>query len=240
VHLSLPARTLNARCDCPGEYDYSRSGNPTRNALEQQICELEGGHKGFAFSSGMAALSAVTRLVKPGQEIILNDDSYGGTYRLLSKVAARNHVRVRYVDMSGAAGPANLRAAISENTRLLMIESPTNPMQRILDIRAITAIAHEYGALVEVDSTMMSPCLQQPLALGADLVVHSATKFISGHSDCMAGVVVVKDRALAEQVRWWAPHCVACLCWTLCCHGRASTRFHDLTSIVPALSSSIV
>ncbi|KAG5184537.1 cystathionine beta-lyase [Tribonema minus] len=168
-----------------GEYDYSRSGNPTRAALEKQICELEEGHKGFAFSSGMAALSAVTRLVKPGQEIILNDDSYGGTYRLLSKVAARNHVIVRYVDMSGPQGPANLSAAISDNTRLIMLESPTNPMQRILDIRAISTIAHAHNAIVE---------------LGADIVVHSATKFISGHSDCMAGVVVVKDRALAEQV----------------------------------------
>ncbi|KAG5176022.1 cystathionine beta-lyase [Tribonema minus] len=168
-----------------GEYDYSRSGNPTRAALEKQICELEGGHRGFAFSSGMAALSAVTRLVKPGQEIILNDDSYGGTYRLLSKVAARNHVIVRYVDMSGSQGPAKLKSAISDNTRLIMLESPTNPMQRILDIRAISAIAHAHNAIVE---------------LGADIVVHSATKFISGHSDCMAGVVVVKDRALAEQV----------------------------------------
>jgi cysteine-S-conjugate beta-lyase len=186
-----------------GEYDYSRSGNPTRAALEKQICELEGGHRGFAFSSGMAALSAVTRLVKPGQEIILNDDSYGGTYRLLSKVAARNNVLVRYVDMSGSAGPANLSAAISGNTKLIMLESPTNPMQRILDIRAISRIAHAHGAVVEVDSTMMSPCLQQPITLGADIVVHSATKFISGHADCMAGVVVVKDKALAEQVYFY-------------------------------------
>ncbi|CAM9956559.1 unnamed protein product [Ectocarpus sp. 12 AP-2014] len=183
-----------------GDYDYTRSGNPTRLALEKQICELEEGHKAFAFSTGMAALSAVTRLVKTGQEIILNNDSYGGTYRLLSKVAARMNVKVRYVDMSGSAGPANLASIITENTKLVMIESPTNPMQRILNIPDICRVAHSKGALVEVDSTMMTPCLQKPIVLGADLIVHSATKFISGHADVMAGVVVCKNQELSEQI----------------------------------------
>ncbi|CAM9793831.1 unnamed protein product [Chrysoparadoxa australica] len=186
-----------------GDYDYSRSGNPTRAALEKHIAELEGGYKAFAFSSGMAALSAVTRLVKPGQEIILNDDSYGGTYRLLSKVAQRNNILVKYVDMSGQAGPANLSAKISENTKLVMIESPTNPMQRILNISDICKIAHSKGALVEIDSTMMSPVLQNPIPLGADIIVHSATKFISGHADTMAGVVVVKDHKLAGDIYFY-------------------------------------
>eukprot|EP00904_Undaria_pinnatifida_P008972 jgi/Undpi1/5204/HiC_scaffold_2.g00486.m1 len=186
-----------------GEYDYSRSGNPTRLALEKQICQLEDGHKAFAFSTGMAALSAVTRLVRAGQEIILNNDSYGGTYRLLSKVASRNNVKVRYVDMSGSKGPANLAAVISDNTRLIMIESPTNPMQRIINIPDICRVAHSKNALVEVDSTMMTPCLQQPIKLGADLIVHSATKFISGHSDVMAGVVVTKNQELSEQIYFY-------------------------------------
>ncbi|CAM9395765.1 unnamed protein product [Ascophyllum nodosum] len=183
-----------------GDYDYTRSGNPTRHAFEKQICELEEGHKAFAFTTGMAALSTVTRMVRSGQEIILNNDSYGGTYRLLSKVASRNNVKVRYVDMSGSAGPANLAAVITDNTSLVMIESPTNPMQRIINISDICRVAHSKNALVEVDSTMMTPCLQKPLVLGADLVVHSATKFISGHADVMAGVVVTKNQALSEQI----------------------------------------
>ncbi|CAM9574453.1 unnamed protein product, partial [Sphacelaria rigidula] len=170
-----------------GDYDYTRSGNPTRAALEKQICELEDGHKAFAFSTGMAALSAVTRIVRTGQEIILNDDSYGGTYRLLSKVAARNNVKIRYVDMSGPAGPANLASVITDNTKLIMIESPTNPMQRIINIPDICRVAHSKNAL-------------KPIKLGADLIVHSATKFISGHADVMAGVVVAKNQELAEQI----------------------------------------
>mmetsp|Transcript_2307 Transcript_2307/g.3561 ORF Transcript_2307/g.3561 Transcript_2307/m.3561 type:complete len:466 (+) Transcript_2307:1318-2715(+) len=186
-----------------GEYDYSRSGNPTRKALEEQIAQLEKGTKAFAFSSGMAALSAITRLAKAGDEIILSDDSYGGTYRLLAKVAARNNIVIRYLDMSGPGGPSRLQAAISDNTKLVMLESPTNPMQRIIGIRDIARVAHSKNALVSVDNTMLSPVLQNPLALGADIVMHSATKFICGHADTMAGVVVVKDRELAEQVYFY-------------------------------------
>ncbi len=164
-----------------GEYDYTRSGNPTREALERQICELEGGHKAFAFSTGMAALSAVTKLAKSGEEIILNDDSYGGTYRLLSSIVSRSNIHVRYVDMSGSKGPSNLAAVISNKTSLVMLESPTNPMQRVLNLTELSRVAHSVDAIVAIDGTMMTPVLQQPLALGVDIVVHSATKFISGH-----------------------------------------------------------
>lgn len=118
------------------------------------------------------------------------------------QVASRSNIKVRYVDMSGSSGPANLSAVITDNTRLVMIESPTNPMQRIINMTEICRVAHSRNALVEVDSTMMTPCLQKPLSLGADLVVHSATKFISGHADVMAGVVVAKTQELSEQVRW--------------------------------------
>ncbi len=164
-----------------GEYDYTRSGNPTRGALEQQMCELEGGHKAFAFSTGMAALSAVTRLAKSGEEIILNDDSYGGTYRLLSSIVSRSNISIQYVDMSGSKGPSNLAAAISNKTSLVMLESPTNPMQRVLNLSELSRVAHTVDAIVAIDGTMMTPVLQQPLAFGVDVVVHSATKFISGH-----------------------------------------------------------
>jgi len=186
-----------------GEYDYSRSGNPTRKALEEQLAALEKGFRGFAFASGMAALSAITRLAKSGEEIILSDDSYGGTYRLLAKVAARNNISIRYLDLSGSGGPSRLQAVITDRTKLIMLESPTNPMQRIISIRDISHVAHSKNALVSVDNTMLSPILQNPLELGADIVMHSATKFICGHADTMAGVVITKTRELAEQVYFY-------------------------------------
>ena len=138
------------------------------------------------------------------------------------QVASRNNVKVRYVDMSGSAGPANLAAVITDNTSLVMIESPTNPMQRIINISDICRVAHSKNALVEVDSTMMTPCLQKPLVLGADLVVHSATKFISGHADVMAGVVVTKNQALSEQVRVCV--CVRAMCLPLSLRSRGNKK----------------
>uniref|UniRef100_K3XBP1 cysteine-S-conjugate beta-lyase n=1 Tax=Globisporangium ultimum (strain ATCC 200006 / CBS 805.95 / DAOM BR144) TaxID=431595 RepID=K3XBP1_GLOUD len=186
-----------------GAYDYTRSGNPTRAAFERQMAELESGHRAFAFTSGMAALSAVTRLAHSGDEIVLSDDSYGGTYRLLSKVAAKNGVKITYVDLSGENGPKNLAAVLTEKTKLVMMESPTNPMQRICDIKRIAEAAHSVGALVSVDNTMMSPILQNPLKLGADIVVHSATKFICGHSDTMSGVVIAKDPELCRDIYFY-------------------------------------
>ena len=197
-----------------GDYDYTRSGNPTRDALQKQIAELEGveGARAFCFTTGMAALTAVTRIVTAGEEVIVNDDSYGGTYRLMSKVATRQGIRVRYVNMSGRNGPANLALAINTSTKLVMIESPTNPMQRICDIRELSRICHANdhptGTLLSIDNTMMSPILSRPLELGADIVIHSATKFMCGHSDTMAGAVITRnmkegDKTLAEALYFY-------------------------------------
>ena len=186
-----------------GPYDYTRSGNPTRDSLQKQIAQMDGGARAFCFTTGMAALSAVTRLVKSGDEVIVNDDSYGGTYRLMSKVASRQGIRVRYVNMAGKAGPSRLADAINASTRLVMIESPTNPMQRICNIRELSNICHandhEEGTLLSIDNTMMSPILSRPIEHGADIVIHSATKFMSGHSDTMAGAVIVADRVQGDK-----------------------------------------
>jgi cysteine-S-conjugate beta-lyase len=178
------------------EYDYSRSGNPTRAVLEQQLAELEHGTRAFAFASGLAALTAVTRLLKPGDEILVVDDVYGGTCRLFSKILKRSEISVRYVHGST---PEDFADAFSERTRLVHIETPTNPLLKVVDIAALAELAHENGALLCVDNTMLSPYLQNPLVLGADVVIHSATKFLCGHSDVVAGAVVVRDAQLAEE-----------------------------------------
>ena len=183
-----------------GDYDYTRSGNPTRTAAELALAEAEGCKHAYTFTTGMAALSAVTRLCDSGTEIILSDDSYGGTYRILDKIARRLGIGIKYVALDGDTGPANLEAACTPQTRLVMLESPTNPMHRVCDVRAISAVCKRHGALLEVDNTLMSPLLSSPLKLGADIVVHSATKFCCGHSDTMAGVVCVDDDALAKQI----------------------------------------
>ncbi|SFS13161.1 cystathionine beta-lyase [Granulicella pectinivorans] len=183
--------------DSFGEYDYSRSGNPTRRVLEDQIAALEGGSRAFCFASGMAAISNVTRLLKAGDEIVADWDLYGGATRLFGEVIDRAGVTVRYVDASDVA---QVSAAISPATKMVYLESPTNPLLRIIDLAAIAAVAKERGVLVVVDSSTMSPYLQNPLELGADIVIHSATKFLSGHSDVTGGAVVVKDEELARQV----------------------------------------
>ena len=171
--------------------------------MQKQLADLDGGARAFCFSTGMSALAAVTRLVQAGEEIIVNDDSYGGTYRLMSKVASRQGIRVRYINMSGKAGPSNLHNAINSSTKLVMIESPTNPMQRICNIKELARICHannhSTGTLLSIDNTMMSPVLSRPIEHGADLVVHSATKFLCGHSDTMAGVVVVRELQEGEK-----------------------------------------
>jgi len=184
-----------------GEYDYSRSANPTRALAEEQIAALEGGRYACAFASGMAALSAVTRLVRSGEEIVAGDDLYGGTCRLLSKVAPRHGIRVRYVDTSD---PAAVEAALSPATRLLLVETPTNPLLRIADLDRLTALARRRGVLFAVDNSLLSPCLQQPLAHGAHLVIHSATKALCGHSDVSGGAVVTDDPALHEEIAFFA------------------------------------
>ena len=180
-----------------GEYDYSRTANPTRSLTEEQIAILEGGRFACAFASGMAALVAVTRLVKAGEEILAGDDLYGGTVRLLSKVVSGLGIRVRHVD---ASDPAAVEAALSPSTRLLLVETPTNPLLRIADLERLAAIAHAHGALLAVDNSLLSPCLQRPLALGADLVIHSATKLLCGHGDVCAGAVVTNDEDLHQRL----------------------------------------
>lgn len=180
-----------------GRYDYSRSGNPTRTVLEDHIAQLENADRAFCFASGLAAISAITRLLSPGEEILAGDDLYGGSYRLFSKILNRTGITVRYAD---ACDLEKFASQITPETRLLYIESPTNPLLRIADIRALANLAHQHGALLCVDNSAMSPYLQNPLDLGADIVVHSATKYLCGHSDVTAGAVCVRRPDLAEQI----------------------------------------
>lgn len=185
------------KADSFGEYDYSRSGNPTRKVLEDQLAALENGERGFCFSSGMAAIATVTHLLQAGDEILADWDIYGGATRLFSKVLHRSGIQVRYVD---ASDPNRLEKEINPKTRLIYVESPTNPLLRIIDLKSAAAIAHRHGALFCVDNSTMSPYLQNPLDLGADLVLHSATKFLCGHSDVTAGVIVAKQKHLADEI----------------------------------------
>lgn len=179
-----------------GEYDYTRSGNPTRTLLEQQLADLENAGYACAFASGMAALTSLTRIVKAGQEIIAGDDLYGGTVRLLDRIASHQNVSVRYVDTRDGDG---LRKIVTGRTRLILIETPTNPLFRISDIRELSSIAKEAGAYLAVDNSMLSPVLQRPIDFGADIVVHSATKFLCGHSDVTAGALITNDPTLHKQ-----------------------------------------
>ncbi len=183
--------------DSFGPYDYSRSGNPTRRVLEDQIASLENGLRAFCFSSGMAAIATVTRLLSPGDEILADWDLYGGATRLFRQLKEHSGVTVRYID---ASRPEHLASQISTSTRLIYLESPTNPLLRVIDLSASAIIAHQHGVRLCVDNSTMSPYLQNPLELGADIVIHSATKFLSGHSDVTGGAVVVKDEALAAQI----------------------------------------
>ncbi len=178
-------------------YEYSRSHNPTRKAYEACIASLEGGTNGFAFASGLSATMVILQMFKAGDHIVASDDLYGGTFRLFDKVLKPNHYEFTYADLTRAD---NLDAAIRPNTKLLWIESPTNPMLKMADISALCKKAHAKGILVCVDNTFMSPYFQRPLELGADIVVHSSTKFINGHSDVVGGVAVVKDAAIAEKL----------------------------------------
>lgn len=190
--------TFEQECaDCFGEYDYSRSGNPTRTVLEKQLADLEHARRAFCFSSGIAAIAAVARLLSPGDQILAGDDLYGGSYRLFSKILSRSGIEVSYGDASALD---TFRRQITPRTRLIHIESPTNPLLRIVDIEAIAKLAHDHGAWLCVDNSLMSPYLQNPLDLGADIVVHSATKYLCGHSDVTAGVVAVKNAGLADEI----------------------------------------
>lgn len=180
-----------------GEYDYSRSGNPTRSLVEKQLARLEKGEYACAFASGMAALTALTRLVQAGEEIVAGNDLYGGTVRLLEQVLPRQGIVVRYVDTSDLKA---VKALLNERTKLILIETPTNPLLKISDLKALANLAHEAGAVLAVDNSMLSPVLQKPLTLGADLVIHSATKFLGGHSDVTAGAVITNNAELHRQI----------------------------------------
>jgi cystathionine beta-lyase len=182
-----------------GSYDYSRSGNPTRTVLENLLAELEGGSRAFAFSSGMAAINAVLRLVSAGEAIVAGDDLYGGSYRLVTGAAERQGIEVRWVDTTD---PAAVAEALDDRVRLVLLETPSNPLLKVSDIELIGRLARARGALLAVDNSIMSPYLQKPLELGADIVVESATKALSGHSDLTGGVVAVKDAELAERIYW--------------------------------------
>jgi len=178
-------------------YEYSRTGNPTRTALEQCIASLEDGCFGLAFASGMAAESAIMQLLKPGDHTIAVNDLYGGTYRLFKRLLEPMGLTFTFVDGTDLRA---IESAFIDRTRMVWLESPTNPLLRLVDIAAVSRLAHDRGALVVVDNTFMSPYLQRPLPLGADIVVHSATKFLGGHSDVVAGVLVVDQNDLRERL----------------------------------------
>lgn len=180
-------------------YDYARSNNPTRATLEQIVAQLEQGHTGIAFGSGLAAIDAVIKLLKAGDEILAVDDIYGGAFRLFTHIYEKFGISVRYVDTTKAE---NVFEAVTPQTKLIWLETPTNPTLKVSDIAAIASIAKASGCWLCVDNTFASPALQQPLALGADIVVHSATKYLGGHSDLIAGLVVTREKELGDKIKF--------------------------------------
>lgn len=178
-------------------YDYSRGKNPTRTALQDNLAALEGGRHGLCFSSGLSAIHALLSTLSPGDRVVCGDDLYGGTFRLFRRVFARYGLQFDVVDTTDLAATA---AALSRPCRLVWLETPTNPMLRVTDLAAVAALAHKAGALVACDNTFASPYLQRPLELGCDVVMHSATKYLGGHSDVVMGALVLNDDALAEQL----------------------------------------
>lgn len=183
--------------DSFGKFDYSRSLNPTREALEDIIADMEGGTRGLAFSSGMAAISTAFLLLSQGDHVVITEDVYGGTFRMVTQVLTRFGIEHTFVDMTNLE---EVRAAVQPNTKLLYMETPSNPLMKVTDIEAVVAIAKEIGALTFVDNTFMTPYLQRPLELGVDVVLHSATKFLGGHSDTLSGLAVVKDKELGDRL----------------------------------------
>ena len=178
-------------------YEYGRTHNPTRTALENALASLENGNYGLAFGSGLAAIDAIIKLLKSGDEVISTSDLYGGTYRLFTKVFENYGIKFHFIRMENAS---NIEAYINENTRLIWTETPTNPMMNIIDIEVTAAIAKKHNIILAVDNTFATPYLQRPLDLGADIVMHSATKYIGGHSDLVMGALVVKDKEIADKL----------------------------------------
>jgi len=181
----------------PKVWDYARGGNPTREAFQQALASLEGGARGFAFSSGLGAETTLLLTLRPGDHVLLADDVYGGTYRLLSRVLAEWGMRCSTADLTDLGA---VERAMTPQTLLVWIETPSNPMLKIVDIAAVSAVAHEHGARVVVDNTFATPALQRPLALGADAVVHSVTKYVGGHSDLIGGAIVTSDEEWIERL----------------------------------------
>ena len=178
-------------------FEYSRTHNPTRQALEKSLASIENGKYGLAFSSGLAAIDAVLKLLQPGDEVVSTNDLYGGSYRLFTKIFKSFGIKFHFVGMDNIQALADL---VNSNTKLIWVETPTNPMMNVVDIKAISQIAEQFKILLAVDNTFASPYLQQPLDLGADIVMHSATKYIGGHSDVILGALIVKDDHLAERL----------------------------------------
>ncbi|MBX7259354.1 MAG: cystathionine gamma-synthase [Candidatus Hydrogenedentes bacterium] len=181
----------------PGPFDYSRSGNPTRKALENCVAALEGGTHGFAFGTGMAAEATVLAMLDSGAHIIVHDDLYGGTYRLLTSVVAPKGVAIDFVNLRDIDA---IRKAIRPNTKMIWIETPTNPLMNLIDLEAVANVAKEKGVVTVCDNTFLSPYFQRPLDFGVDVVLHSTTKYMNGHSDVVGGAVIVKDQALGEKI----------------------------------------
>jgi cystathionine beta-lyase/cystathionine gamma-synthase len=177
-------------------YEYARTQNPTRSAVERNIAALEGAKFGFAFASGMAAIDATLRLIKAGEHVVVSDNTYGGTARLFNRILSNYGIEFDYVDTSD---PLNVEAAIKQNTKMVFLETPTNPIMTVTDLKEVSEIAHRAGARVVCDNTFMSPYLQRPLEFGCDIVVHSTTKYLNGHSDGVGGVVVLNDE---EDANW--------------------------------------
>ncbi|WOT05563.1 cystathionine gamma-synthase [Shewanella youngdeokensis] len=185
----------------PRDFDYSRSGNPTRSLLGNAIAQLEQGSTGIVTCTGMAAITLVTSLLGPDDLLIVPHDCYGGSYRLFTNLAKKGQFKLEVVDQTNASA---LTAAIAKKPKMIWLETPSNPLLRVVDIAAISLAGHDVGALVVVDNTFLSPMLQQPLLLGADIVMHSTTKYINGHSDVVGGAVVAKDAELGELLHWWS------------------------------------
>ncbi len=183
------------------QYDYSRSGNPTRDALGGALADLEGGAGGVVVATGMAAITLVTSLVKPGERIVVPRDCYGGSFRLFTALQRTGRAIVDFVDPTDLAA---LGAALATPAKLLWLETPSNPLLRITDLEAAAALGHAAGALVCADNTFLSPAWQQPLSLGCDIVIHSTTKYLNGHSDVVGGAVVARDKAVHDELAWWA------------------------------------
>ncbi|MFH4963648.1 cystathionine gamma-synthase [Gaetbulibacter sp. M235] len=178
-------------------YEYSRTHNPTRHALEKAFASLENGNFGLAFGSGLAAIDAIMKLLKPGDEVISTNDLYGGSFRLFTKIFQNFGIKFQFVSMQNAA---DIEAYINKSTKLIWVETPTNPMMNIIDIKTVAEISKKHKILLAVDNTFASPYLQQPLDLGADIIMHSATKYLGGHSDVVMGALVVKDEELANKL----------------------------------------